>query len=71
MRNAPSVKVGIQTLHILQSHYPERLGLAVCYHPPRLFSMMWKASFLPALCADHNTSNSSAACASACLAADV
>ena len=56
MRNAPSVKVGIQTLHILQSHYPERLGLAVCYHPPRLFSMMWRASFFPAHCAAHNTS---------------
>ena len=57
MRNAPSVKVGIQTLHILQSHYPERLGLAVCYHPPRLFSMMWKGKLLAcSLSADRNTS---------------
>lgn len=43
MKNAPSPKVGIQTLHILQGHYPERLGLAICFHPPRLFSFMWKA----------------------------
>jgi hypothetical protein len=26
-----------------QNHYPERLGLAVCYHAPYLFSMTWKA----------------------------
>lgn len=32
----------MQTLSILQSHYPERLGMAVCYHAPRLFSFSWR-----------------------------
>lgn len=26
-----------------QNHYPERLGCAVCYHAPTLFSMTWRA----------------------------
>jgi hypothetical protein len=26
-----------------QNHYPERLGCAVCYHAPTLFSLTWKA----------------------------
>ena len=25
------------------NHYPERLGCAVCYHAPSLFSITWKA----------------------------
>ena len=32
------------TTKILQSHYPERLGLAVCYSPPKLFSFTWRVS---------------------------
>ncbi|CAK0736266.1 hypothetical protein CVIRNUC_000718 [Coccomyxa viridis] len=43
IRNAPSLRVSMQTLNILQSHYPERLGMAVCYHAPRLFSFSFKA----------------------------
>jgi hypothetical protein len=26
------------------SHYPERLGAAVCFHAPTLFSMTWKVT---------------------------
>ena len=43
MKNAPPPRVGIQSLQILQNHYPERLALAVCYHPPWLFQIMYKA----------------------------
>ncbi|GBF97732.1 hypothetical protein Rsub_10896 [Raphidocelis subcapitata] len=43
MRNAPSVRTSIEVLHILQNHYPERLGCAVCYSAPSLFSLTWKA----------------------------
>ena len=43
-RNAPPITLALKTLNILQNHYPERLGLAVCYHPPRLFQLTWKVS---------------------------
>ena len=36
------LQVSMQTLNILQSHYPERLGMAVCYYAPRLFSFSFK-----------------------------
>lgn len=42
MRNAPAIRTSLQVLHTLQNHYPERLGSAVCYHAPALFSMTWK-----------------------------
>ena len=44
LRTAPPVRTQIQTTQMLQNHYPERLGLAVCYHAPRLFSMAYKVS---------------------------
>eukprot|EP00878_Enallax_costatus_P038091 GHUV01043242.1.p1 GENE.GHUV01043242.1~~GHUV01043242.1.p1 ORF type:complete len:239 (+),score=55.01 GHUV01043242.1:696-1412(+) len=43
MRNAPAIRTSLQVLHTLQNHYPERLGSAVCYHAPGLFSLTWKA----------------------------
>ena len=42
MRNAPPVRTSINVMSILQNHYPERLGGAVCYHAPGLFSLTWK-----------------------------
>ncbi|XVE62442.1 hypothetical protein DITRI_Ditri06bG0118500 [Diplodiscus trichospermus] len=37
-----SVKVTRETAHILQDHYPERLGLAILYNPPKIFESFWK-----------------------------
>lgn len=42
LSNAPPVRMSVQTTSILQNHYPERLGLAVCYHPPIIFQITWK-----------------------------
>jgi polyribonucleotide 5'-hydroxyl-kinase len=43
MRNAPPIRTSINVMQILQNHYPERLGGAVCYHAPALFSLTWRA----------------------------
>ncbi|KAL3504710.1 hypothetical protein ACH5RR_034551 [Cinchona calisaya] len=37
-----SVKVTKETAHVLQEHYPERLGLAVLYDAPKFFEPFWK-----------------------------
>ncbi|KAB2083027.1 hypothetical protein ES319_A05G237400v1 [Gossypium barbadense] len=37
-----SVKVTRETAHILQDHYPERLGMAILYNPPKFFEPFWK-----------------------------
>ncbi|XP_072952716.1 uncharacterized protein [Typha angustifolia] len=36
-----SVKVTKETAHILQDRYPERLGLAILYNPPKIFESFW------------------------------
>ncbi|XVF30671.1 hypothetical protein REPUB_Repub16aG0078500 [Reevesia pubescens] len=36
-----SVKVTRETAHILQDHYPERLGLGILYNPPKIFESFW------------------------------
>ncbi|KAF2291520.1 hypothetical protein GH714_025092 [Hevea brasiliensis] len=36
-----SLKVTKETAHVLQDHYPERLGLAVLYNPPKFFEPFW------------------------------
>ncbi|XXG61243.1 hypothetical protein AAC387_Pa04g2950 [Persea americana] len=36
-----SVKVTRETAHVLQDHYPERLGLAILYNPPKFFESFW------------------------------
>eukprot|EP00850_Spirogloea_muscicola_P018964 SM000180S03489 [mRNA] locus=s180:36955:38891:- [translate_table: standard] len=40
-RSSPPMKSARETLNILQNHYPERLGLAICYNPPRVFEAFW------------------------------
>ncbi len=42
LANAPPMSTSIHCNSILQNHYPERLGNAVCWHSPMLFSLTWK-----------------------------
>jgi hypothetical protein len=39
--NVP-LKSARETISILQNHYPERLGIAFLYNPPRIFEAFWK-----------------------------
>jgi len=39
---SPPLKQAITFLHIMQNHYPERLGVAIAYRAPRIFSFMWR-----------------------------
>ncbi|GAA0139908.1 hypothetical protein LIER_01365 [Lithospermum erythrorhizon] len=36
-----SIKVTRETAHVLQEHYPERLGVAVLYDAPKIFEPFW------------------------------
>lgn len=36
-----SVKSTKETAHVLQNRYPERLGVAIMYNPPRFFEQFW------------------------------
>lgn len=40
-----SIKVTKETAHVLQEHYPERLGVAILYDPPKIFEPFWKVRF--------------------------
>lgn len=37
-----SVMVTKETAHVLQDHYPERLGIAILYDAPKIFEPFWK-----------------------------
>ncbi|KAF6166647.1 hypothetical protein GIB67_005509 [Kingdonia uniflora] len=39
--NVP-IRTARDTINILQNHYPERLGIAFLYNPPRIFEAFWK-----------------------------
>lgn len=41
-KNAPPIKVTMNSMSVLQNHFPERLGCAVCYHAPWLFSATFR-----------------------------
>ncbi|KAI4300981.1 hypothetical protein L6164_034304 [Bauhinia variegata] len=36
-----SLKITRETANVLQNHYPERLGLAILYNPPKVFESFW------------------------------
>ena len=38
---APPFSTSLQVLQTLQNHYPERLGRAIPYNPPRIFGVFW------------------------------
>lgn len=44
MNKATPVKTTQETAHVLQNHYPERLGIAILYNPPRIFETFWQVS---------------------------
>lgn len=41
-----SVKLTRETAHVLQDHYPERLGLAILYNPPKFFEPFFTVSLV-------------------------
>ncbi|KAL8168244.1 hypothetical protein V2J09_009743 [Rumex salicifolius] len=45
LSNSVPMKTARETINILQNHYPERLGVAFLYNPPRIFETFWKVSY--------------------------
>lgn len=39
---SPPLKVSMQTIHVLQNHYPERLGKALVCRAPTLFQFFYR-----------------------------
>ena len=39
-----SIKTTCEATHILQNYYPERLGYAILYNPPKIFQAFWKVT---------------------------
>lgn len=44
-KNSPPFAVTKQSINVLQSHYPERLGHAVIAKPPCIFNLAWNAFY--------------------------
>ncbi|CAM9131125.1 unnamed protein product [Discosporangium mesarthrocarpum] len=45
VRNSPPMKTSMETLRILQNHYPETLGVAFMLTPPFIFRGFWNAIY--------------------------
>ncbi|EFJ05991.1 hypothetical protein SELMODRAFT_111930 [Selaginella moellendorffii] len=39
--NSVPLSAARETANVLQNHYPERLGVAILYNPPRIFEAFW------------------------------
>ena len=44
LSTSPSIGSTLDTIDVVCNHYPERLGLAVLYKPPRAFNALWSVA---------------------------